>query len=168
MRWVWDVLNNDPAENERHTMDAIAEFFQAFSRPLPAAPERKIKSASARLGADARRHDPVPGHVPQVIRSMSSELLEQSQELTKADFIPEDTRARVVMGLWNVALPLERYAGCSDEDRERKLLEFVRCLRSACDEILLPDPDAPEQRAERLEAAIDNIDGETYQMIRAL
>jgi hypothetical protein len=99
---------------------------------------------------------------------MGTELLAQSHELTTATFIPEETRASVVLQLWDIALPLERYAGCSDRRLEHKVLLAVRQIRLACDEILLPDPDSPVERAERLEAAIAGMDNETYEMIRSL
>jgi len=99
---------------------------------------RRIRSATVRLNSLPVR--PPLKTSPHIVREQAVQLLARAEEFARLNAYPEQLRAEVTLGLWNICLPLERYYGVSDSAREYDLTCQLCGIAAAMDRILLADP----------------------------
>ena len=118
-------------------MKAAAQYISDLTRTLVAEPATRIRSTTARLRGRKQVHfDSPPGQV----RELASELLLRGHEFAKLNAYPEELRAQITLGLWDMCLPLERYFGMTDRAAEYDLLCTLKQIAGGLDAILLTDP----------------------------
>lgn len=106
-----------------------------------------IRSATARISRKQTRPLKTSAHE---VREQAVQLLSRAQEFAKLNSYPEQIRADITLHLWNVCLPLERYAGSSNTAMESELISHLRSLAGSLDEILLSNPEEDVPTAENL------------------
>lgn len=135
-------------------MNAAAQYISDLTRTLVAEPATRIRSTTARLRTRKQaRLDTSPGDV----RELASELLIRGHEFAKLNSYPEDVRARVTLGLWDICLPLERYFGMADRAAEYDLLCNMKKIASELDGILFAAPEGDIPSATDVEEGLSLI-----------
>ena len=135
-------------------MNAAAQYISDLTRTLVAEPAIRIRSTTARIRS--RRHarlDTSPGE----IRDLASELLLRGHEFAKLNAYPEDLRAQVTLGLWDICLPLERYFGMSDRAAEFDLMCILKKIAGTLDAILLTDPEGELPSADGVMEGVQTV-----------
>lgn len=136
-------------------MNAAAQYISDLTRTLVAEPVTRIRSTTARLRARKKsaRLDTSPGEV----RELASELLLRGHEFAKLNAYPEELRAQVTLGLWDICLPLERYFGMSDRAAEFELLCTMKNIAAGLDAILLMDPQGDLPSADGVVQGLESV-----------